>query len=268
VTEPGKGKRPSSVADDLLASSTFFAQAAVASYVAESWELFHLHLATAVEQLIKAVLARANPVFIADPKADFDSLLHLSGLGERARNPDGLQVIRTITVTEALARIQRVALQYQPPGRRIALLLETRNHIVHLGHQSKATGESILGEVADYVSPLLTSLELSPADYWGASAPLVADHAQRRLDALEATYQRRLQAARDRYERRFAELDESGRVAFAAALAPSWPGDTFDSAPAPCPACTQLGVITGTAEPDWEPDYDYADGSAISPECT
>jgi hypothetical protein len=251
---------PRSVADDLVASSTFFAQSAVSSYAVESWELFHLHLATAVEQLIKAVLARANPAFIADPKADFDSLLHLSGLGERAKNPDGMQAIRTITVTDALVRIQRVAVDYQPPGRRIAVLLQVRNNIVHLGRHSKAEGESILGEVAEYVSPLLASLGVSLGDYWGASAALVADHAKRRLDALEATYQRRLQAAKERFERRIAAMDEAGRAAFIAAVAPRPPGDEFDSAVATCPACGHPGLVTGAAEPEWEPDFDVADG--------
>ena len=74
------------IAERLLASSTHFARSATTAYADEAWETFYLHLGTAVEHLIKAVLADANPSYIADPKAGFDSLLHLTGMGQKARN--------------------------------------------------------------------------------------------------------------------------------------------------------------------------------------
>jgi hypothetical protein len=107
------------VAERLLDSSTSFAQSSIAAYVAESWEVFHLHLATAIEQLAKAALADKHPTLLADPRGDFDSLLHLSGLGHFAQKPEYL--IRTITASEAIQRLGRVVDDYRAPGRRVAL---------------------------------------------------------------------------------------------------------------------------------------------------
>lgn len=90
MTEATRAQR-NPIATRLLASSTLFVRSAVDAYASESWETFYLHLGTAVELLIKAVLADAHPSFIADPKADFDSLLHLSGL---ATKPAGVRLLR------------------------------------------------------------------------------------------------------------------------------------------------------------------------------
>lgn len=250
----------SSVATQLLTSSTFFAQSAANAYSSESWQVFYLHLATAVEQLIKAVLAQAHPSFIADPRADFDSLLHLCGLGHMARTPDFVAVVRTITVSEALQRIGRVVDDYRPPGPRVRLLLDNRNSIIHVGHQSKVEAEAILGEVGNYVDALLPSIGLDGAGYWGDASEMVEDHARRRLSTIEATFHRRVQAAKERYRQRTLLMDDMGLAAYLAAVAPATPAEPYDAVPAPCPACGNVGELTGTPDPTWEPDWDVADG--------
>jgi hypothetical protein len=263
-----------SVGDHLLASSGRFARSAAIAYSDEEWDVFYLHLATAVEQLVKAVLARAHPSFIADvrpnSKDGFDSLLHLCGYGHRARTPDFVAAARTITAPEALERISLLVENYQPPSPLVSLLFRTRNGIVHVGHQEKAEGEAVLGDVARYVASLLSSQGLDPTDYWGDSAEMVADHAKRRLDASEAAYSRRVRAAKDRYARIVSRMDEQTLAAYLAVVMPEPLAEPFDSAPVQCPACGETGVVTGSPDPEWEADWDseggipYVDGVYVS----
>lgn len=149
---------------------------------------------------------------------------------------------------------------YRKPGSRVILLLETRNAIIHAGHQATTEGELTLGEVAQYVGPLLSSLNMEPTEYWGDSSGMVADHANRRLSAAEAAYKRKIQAAKDRYTQTISTMDDASLVAYLAAVAATSLSEPFESAHVECPACGHPGWLTGSPEPDWEADYDVADG--------
>jgi hypothetical protein len=253
-------KSRDSVAQRLLASSTSFVRSAAAAYSSESWDVFYLHLATAVEQLVKAVLADANPSFIADTRTGFDSLLHLCGFGHRAKTPHFVSAVRTIGVSEAFERVGRLLDGYQQPPPRVRLLVETRDGVVHAGHRERGEAELILADTAQYIDQLLRAQGVSHQDYWGDAADMVADHTRRRLSAIEASYARRLQAARGRYAQMVSSMDLVGLGAYVAAAIPSAPRDTFDSALAKCPACGHEGELTGLPEPEWEADWDVADG--------
>lgn len=255
-----------SVGDRLLALSGRFARSAATAYSIEEWDVFSLHLATAVEQLVKAVLARAHPSFIADVRPNsrdgFDSLLHLCGFGDRARTPDYVAAVRTISATEALERVGLLVDDYQPPSPLVGRLLRTRNGIVHAGYPEKAEGEAVLADAARYIALLLSSQGVDAKEYWGDSANMVAVHVKRRLEVSEARYRRRRQAAKDQYARLRSRMDEQGLAAYLAAVAPAFPAEPYDSALAECPACGETGLITGSPEPSWEADWDYDDGEA------
>lgn len=246
----------------LAASSAYFARSAAAAYSSESWELYYLHMATAVEQLLKAVLARAHPSLIADSRANFDSLLHLCGLGHRARVPDFVAAVRTISATEAMQRVERLVENYRPPGARIGLLLEIRNGIVHSGELARSQSEAILAEVGEYVDALLPSVGMSRSEYWGESAEMVEDHSRRRLSAIEASFRRKVEAAKSRYRRIVEPMNRPERSSYIAALTPTDPSDAFDEVPVNCPACGQKGVLGGYPDPQWEADWDVEGGEA------
>lgn len=106
----------------------------------------------------------------------------------------------------------------------------------------------------------MPSLGVDPSEYWGESAGTVADHAQRRIGAIEATFKRRVQAAKNDYTRKTDSMDAAGLAAYLAAVAPPPPSEPFDSAPATCPACGEQGLLSGTPEPDWEANWDVGDG--------
>jgi hypothetical protein len=253
-TQPGD-----TVAATLLRSSASFAQTAMAAYAIEDWGVFYLHLATAVELLAKGALAHANPAFIADGR-HFDSLLHLSGMGDRASSPQSVSAVRTITVTEALERVGRLLDGYQRAGPYVVTLLERRNAVAHLGQRPEGDEEGIVGDVGRYVPQLLTYVGQTPDLFWGRSVELVTEHTQRRITSIEALYHRQVQACRDRYLAWVGEIDERGLRPVLAALEPTGPSDDFTSFPIECPACGHLGTLHGDPEPEWEPDYDVADG--------
>jgi hypothetical protein len=252
------------VADRLVLSSIDFAQSAVGAYCGESWEIFYLHLAIAIEQVLKAVLAAQHPSLIADARG-FDSLLHLCGLGHHAKTPEFARAVRTITANEALDRVSRFVDDYQQPPARVRLLLEVRNAIAHAGHAERGEAEAVLGDTAEYVEQLLPALCLTGATFWGDSAELVSDHAKRRLNEREASYARRLQAAKERFARLSADMEPAAMEAVVAASEPAGPNDTFDAVPAACPACRHNGDLWGDPEPEWEADWDVSDGQAWSP---
>jgi hypothetical protein len=251
------------VATRLTRSSSSFARSAITAYASEDWDVYFLHLATAVEHLLKAAVARINPAFIADPQSKFDSMLHLTGMGDRAQSPDFLGVVRTISAKEALERAARVIDGYRPPGQHVNALLETRNGIVHAGHSVGSEGEAVLGDVARFVNSLLPAVEMTEDDYWQDAAQFVAQHAAKRLGEIERQFERQLQRARDQYAARLAGIPNDALAAVLAALEPAGPSDDFTEFPFECPACSHRGLLVGEPEPEWEPDWDYGDGQAF-----
>lgn len=249
------------IAAALLRSSRSFARSGARAYAEEDWDLFHLHLATAIEHLLKCVLAGASPLFIADHRGGFDTLLHLAGMGQRASSP--ATAVRTISVGEALDRVRRLLDPYQEPGREVRVLLDARNAIVHAGTTAQTDADVLLGESARYIGSLLGQAGTTSADFWGDLEGLVQTHMERRLTEIEGAYQRRLQAARDRFaelERRMEDEIETVR----AAVEPSGASAEFSSFPAECPACDSRGVVFGTPSPNWEADWDVGDGMAYA----
>lgn len=150
TAEPTNAAEPAGpdqgVAATLRRSSQSFARSGTRAYADETWDVFHLHMATAIEQLVKCVLARINPLFIADDRGRFDTQLHLAGMGHRASSP--ATAIRTITVSEALDRVRRVLDPYQEPATEVRVLLDARNAAVHLGAATQTAADVVLAESA------------------------------------------------------------------------------------------------------------------------
>jgi hypothetical protein len=245
----------------LLAKSSFFARSAVDAYKAEVWEVFHLHLATAVELLVKAALARLHPALIADPKAELDSLLHLLGLGRHATTRE--TAIRTINASAALDRVARVVDDHLKAPAAVRRVLDIRNGVVHIGEHAP-TDEALLADVAQYVDGVLQSQGWDSDAYWGSSADAVAELVEGRAVALRLWYERRVEAARANLAAIVANMDEAATSAFLAAVTPPSASEPFDEWPVTCPACGNAGLANGEPDPDWEADWDVADGEAYA----
>ncbi len=245
-----------SVADRLLASAAAFAGMAVAAYRDEDWPLFYIHLATALEHLVKGALAHANPAYIADARS-FDALLHLTGRGDRASKPEFVEAAKTISVGEAMERAARLVDGFSARSSLIGALLDRRNAVIHAG--TAVTGEEahIIGDVARQAASLLQFVERTPGQLWGEDEAFVDRLAARRATEIEAAYARRLEAARVRFGALAKRLDESTMTAYLASREATRPADDYSAFPFECPACAHLGMLEGDPEPDWEPDYDY-----------
>jgi hypothetical protein len=255
VVEPAERPAPPSVCNQLLNSATDFAHSAVAAYRDEDWPVYYLHLATALEQLVKGALARANPAYVADAR-EFDALLHLTGRGERASAPEFIKAAKTITVTEALKRVGRLIDCYQPPSTLIDTLLERRNALAHAGAVVRGQEPEILAAVGRYVPQLLAYVGRTPTDLWGDDEATVREVTERRMDEIEAGYQRRLEAARLRFARWVDAYEPDTQRALLAVLEPTAPSGDYTEWPVECPACGHLGRLYGDPQPSWEAEFE------------
>jgi len=261
VTEEAAAGPLTGIAATLADSSASFAQITARHFADDAWPLFYLHLATSVELLGKAALAKTNPVYISG--GDFDSLLHLTGNGRRARAPEFVAAVKTIAASESFKRLPQVVDGYRAHGKLIDTLFDRRNGVAHAGTLVRGQEDAILGEVGRYVGPLLDHLGRTAEQHWGTAAALVAEHAERRRDEIEASYQQRVASARLRYEAWVATVGEAALPAILATREPDGPESDFSAFPVECPACGHLGLLHGEAEADWEADWDVADGEAF-----
>lgn len=179
----------------------------------------------------------------------------------------GVFYLHLATAVELLAKgaLARANPAFIADGRHFDSLLHLSGMSVGMlsltwGSDPKATKNASWGDVGRYVPQLLTYVGQAPDLFWGRSVELVTEHTQRRMTAIEALYHRQVQACRDRYLAWVGEIDERGLRPILAALEPTGPSDDFSSFPIECPACGHLGTLHGDPEPDWEPDYDIADG--------
>ena len=251
---------PLTIADRLVQSSTRFARTAMDAYVAERWDVFYLHLSTGVEQLLKGVLASVHPTLIAEKAGDFETLLHLTGNKQLAKTPES--AVRTVTVVEAIRRVGQVLSDFRQPTPRVTFLLDTRNGIVHAGHDVRAEHQAVLGEVATFLRQFIERQGLDNNDYWGPHADLVNEHVHRRMDALEAAYERRVRAARETHEQSIARLTGDELSTFLDGRQPQGPAENYDAARAVCPACGRTGLLTGHPDAEWQADWDTEGGEA------
>ena len=98
----------------------------------------------------------------------------------------------------------------------------------------------------------------------GLLAEAVAELIEGRAAALQAWYERRIEAARANFLRIVTNMDEVAKAAFLTAVTPPSPTEPFEEWPVDCPACGNVGVLTGEPDPDWEADWDVADGEAYA----
>jgi hypothetical protein len=243
------------LAGRLLDSACAFARTALAAYRNEDWAVFNIHLATALEHLVKGALAYANPAYIADARS-FDALLHLTGRGDRASTPEFVKAARTITLTEAMDRVARLVDGYPNKAPLVQVLLDRRNGVVHAGTIVRGQEADILGEVARHATHLLPFVHRTPADLWGEGDAFVAELAEHRISEIVAAYRRHVDAARLRFAALAERLGQPALDAFVSAREANNPSDDYSAFPIECPACGHLGMLRGEPEPIWEADYD------------
>ncbi|MBQ0969229.1 hypothetical protein KBY91_15475 [Streptomyces sp. RK23] len=188
--------------ESLLAGAKKFAGLALQAHRDQDDEVFVLHTGLSIERLMKAVLARTNPVLLMETGAVKDDrlLLHFAGLrpyGER---------IRTVSASGALARIRAAGWLTKDPE--LDRLIELRNGVVHLG-PAEAESADVLATFGRTTNTLLARLGLDLADYWGDWESVIEISLNDQLERVERDVRRHIEQARHRYAERIRALPTS-----------------------------------------------------------
>ncbi|MES4891414.1 hypothetical protein [Streptomyces sp. NPDC096012] len=181
--------------ENLFAGAKKFAGLALQAHRDGDDEVFVLHTGVSIERLMKAALAKTNPVLLMETGAikDDRTLLHFAGLrpyGER---------IRTVSASAALARIRSAGWLLKDPA--LDDLIELRNGVVHLG-ATEADSADALATFGRTTNALLTHLGLDIADYWGAWKSVIEISLNDQLERTERDVKRLIEQARHRYTER------------------------------------------------------------------
>lgn len=115
--------------DQLLDSAKDFANHALKAYTEDDIKTVLFNAAISLEHLAKAYLCTMNPALLVELRnGSFDSLLHLTGHGAKAKKPSP----RTINGREAVERIKKVLPSLSLPKDRLDQLIDVRDGVVHV----------------------------------------------------------------------------------------------------------------------------------------
>lgn len=205
----------------------------------------------------KAVLAKIDPVLIADPRY-IESQLYLAGHPVARTRSEA--VIRTISCEEALKRVAAVApaLRVQDADR----LISVRNGSTHYLVGDREGVESLVIAFLATFQVLQQQLELSDENVFGPYTDLVRLVRERHTEEVDRKVAAKIAHAKHAFDERYGHLDANAKKVVLQTIEASIVLDGYDEQSVPCPACKSVGVTSGQHEFDrWEVDVDE-DGSA------
>ena len=248
---PAKAGRSLDMA--LARSSRRFVDRAFACHEESDWEGFIVHAGIAIELLAKAVLAKLNPLLIADTRNE-KSLVTLARSGAHDTIPSS---VRTIDAETALRRAREIGVPLNRFENDIRALREARNQIVHSGnHDQDVVERGFDGWIRSMVA-LCEHAGYKMYLVFGANSHLIEIQMKEYASSLEALWKLRRTAAEARWqyeisiattteiERRSALLQAELESANAIDPTVQW---------APCAVCGLPAYLSGEFEP--EPDFD------------
>ncbi|NIH69925.1 hypothetical protein [Modestobacter marinus] len=214
-----------------------------------------LQLGIMLEHLAKAYLASLHPTLVMDSKFDFSSLLRLAGQGQRVKPG---HVLKTVGMWEALVRIGTIqATGNDGAGKtfanRFTLVFQARNGVAHIGDDGGLADEvaQLAVQGADEILVLMgRSLSELFGDFTSVAEGLRDQHGTKVQQRVALLVARAKQVFKERYgdlpaEQRATELAATDKVAAVGIE------DEHDRAATPCPACERVGILSGSADLDW-----------------
>jgi len=252
-------------ADDLYASAQRHAVRAFRARANDDNGDAALQFGVMLEHLAKAYLVGLHPTLVLERNFDFPTLLRLAGQGQRVRPG---HVLKTIGLRGALERFGEMEAAGAPgAGKKYAdrfeLLMQARDGVAHVGDPG-AAADTVAELAVRGAVEILGKINRTQGmffDDWSAPARALLDEHATKVHQL---VQLRLSLARDAFTQRFSGLDEQHRDAQLTTLdvRPATVADDTKLA-ITCPACTQHGVLTGTHDIDFEPDWDDEGGESF-----
>jgi hypothetical protein len=241
--------------DDLYESAERFARSGLRAFLDDDPPIFLLHAGTALEHLTKAYLASQNPSLIAAP--DFDSLLHVCGLGSHARRSPLL--MKTISVTESLKRSGQLIPTLQNLSNDLGLLVDVRNGVAHAGQVQAGAASSVVVPFLKACDELLTALGISRGQFWGDLTEVVDARLSESAEAADIRAAEAVATARAEFETRYATLDPDMRRTVVGVIESGYHLEGHEQDLAHCPSCGSLALVSGTIDVDWDVDWEKDD---------
>ncbi len=251
-------------ADDLYASAQRHAVRAFRARANNDHDDAALQFGVMLEHLAKSYLVGRHPTLVLERNFDFSTLLRLAGQGQRVKPG---HVLKTIGLRGALERFGEMEAAGAPgAGKkhadRFELVLQARDGVAHVGASSAAAdavAELAVRGAVEILDKNNRTHDMFFGDWSTPARALLDEHATK----VHQLVQLRLSLARDAFTQRFSGLTEQDRDAQLATLdvRPATVADDTKLA-VTCPACTQHGVLTGTDDIDFEPDWDVEAGES------
>ncbi|MEU5863524.1 hypothetical protein ABZ815_20305 [Nonomuraea sp. NPDC047529] len=181
--------------DQLVASAQDFARRALTAYIDDDSRVILINAAFSLEHLCKAYLCDKHPALLMEIRnGQFDSLLHLTGLGASARK---LKEPRTISAREALQRVEQL-MAVRTPRVLLEQLIDVRDGIVHAGYLSPANTRANLTAFLRFSNELYDEMKVVEASRWSEHAELAESLIRDSLTEIDHEVQRKIAAAKQR----------------------------------------------------------------------
>jgi hypothetical protein len=217
---------------------------------------FCAHAGIALEQLAKAYLANIDPTLVVDGRS-FDSILHACGKGRHARSPASL--MKTITMEDALRRCGQILPAVENLRGDLQRLIDARNGAIHVGAVEESEKLRMLLPYLHASRQILGEGGFGE-EYWGEFNEVVELRVAEVTEAAVANVKEAMIAASLRFDERYGHLGEEVRPAVLRALEASYAPEKYEQQLVDCPACSTLGLASGSTDVDWQPDWDQSDG--------
>ena len=248
--------------DQLLASAKDYADQALRAHLQENAKIALTSAAFSMEHLSKAYLYSLHPaLLVGDIRNNHvDSLLHLVGLGERAKR----KFPRTISARDSLSRVEQMLPTLRTPKNDLAQLVDVRDGVVHVGYLSPNDTRGLLTTFLRYANELYDELKVDAGDRWGIHTELVDSLISQALTEIQRSVRERMAAAKLHITELLSKIPQAEQRTVMMARQAQIPfpltTSTQRNKDATCPVCgDEFAIYIG--EPDYEPDYGMeADG--------
>lgn len=208
-----------------------------------------------VEHLVKAVLAKLNPVLLADRKNDL-SMLTFSGV--TLSPPQTAAELKTIAYADAM----RVLILAEPTLKSIqkdaAAIISARNAAAHMGMVDRSTLDTYAQDVVRIVAILLPFLGEQPERFWSKPLmPVVEALEREKDDRSQARVASKIAKARAVFAQLTRGLEPSASEAILRGLESrqslGWGLNfTSENLRHECPACGRSGWVSYERALRWE----------------
>lgn len=244
-----------SVARSLAEAATRYAHRAVASYIRGDYEDFYLSAGIALEQAMKARLARANVAFIA-PDRHFRSALALwQTRDDVSKLPIGT---RTIGGSEALERVKELEPGFDRHVESVRQVLRFRNGEAHLGAPGSSEHRRVF---SDFARALTSLLRVAPAEFWGEHNNLIELAVDDSTAAVAREVAEKMSRATLTFRQRFDHLGEEQRTTLLDLAAHHADRQANDALLVwECPGCGhESALLSGENFVEFDVEWDHRD---------